>query len=308
MWFDGDLSFDNEYRYFYDRGVARGWRFKETFLDGDNADRIAHEFRARRFGDPVDAVLRDHRCGCQGRAGVWSDMSRPTDSRSRTLRRSPTVRPSTDFSRCVIAYATRTGLSVAQGISPVPRGRWLGTPLLFYMYVAPGFSHACSAFAVAAFVVCGCTCGDDWSLGRRRRSRRPGGVDGNGARAGSVHRNRSGPRLSRDVRDERMKAERFKQTMMARAVVGIVTFAVCFLPQMVAYRILFGRFGPSSDCRAENDMDLSECVARARVAGKRLVLLDAAGPARLLGLVLLALGTSQVRSCVSAPGSASCVL
>ena len=27
---------------------------------------------------------------------------------------------------------------------------WLGTPLLFYMYLAPPFSHACSAFAVAA--------------------------------------------------------------------------------------------------------------------------------------------------------------
>jgi hypothetical protein len=29
---------------------------------------------------------------------------------------------------------------------------WLGTPLLFYMYVAPVFGHATSAFAVAAFV------------------------------------------------------------------------------------------------------------------------------------------------------------
>ena len=37
MWFDGDFSFDNEYRYFYDRGIARGWRFKETFLDGETA-------------------------------------------------------------------------------------------------------------------------------------------------------------------------------------------------------------------------------------------------------------------------------
>jgi hypothetical protein len=29
---------------------------------------------------------------------------------------------------------------------------WAGTPLLFYMYIAPPFSHACSAFAVALFV------------------------------------------------------------------------------------------------------------------------------------------------------------
>ena len=26
MWFDHDLSFDNDYRYFYDRGIAQGAR------------------------------------------------------------------------------------------------------------------------------------------------------------------------------------------------------------------------------------------------------------------------------------------
>ncbi len=40
---------------------------------------------------------------------------------------------------------------------------WLGTPLLFYMYIAPGFSHACSAFAVAAFVVAWLRVRRDWS-------------------------------------------------------------------------------------------------------------------------------------------------
>ena len=44
MWFDGDLSFDNEYRYFYDRGIARGWRFKETFLDGTTATGLRINF------------------------------------------------------------------------------------------------------------------------------------------------------------------------------------------------------------------------------------------------------------------------
>ena len=32
LWFDGDLSFENEYRYFYDRGVARTPGFEQTFL------------------------------------------------------------------------------------------------------------------------------------------------------------------------------------------------------------------------------------------------------------------------------------
>ncbi len=32
LWFDGDVSFENEYRYFYDRGVARTAGFEATFL------------------------------------------------------------------------------------------------------------------------------------------------------------------------------------------------------------------------------------------------------------------------------------
>src|SRR5918997_2603373 len=33
LYFDRDLFFDNEYRYFYDRNIARAHFFKETFLD-----------------------------------------------------------------------------------------------------------------------------------------------------------------------------------------------------------------------------------------------------------------------------------
>src|SRR4051812_6069960 len=33
LWFDHDLSFDNEYRYFLDHGIARGPGFRETFLE-----------------------------------------------------------------------------------------------------------------------------------------------------------------------------------------------------------------------------------------------------------------------------------
>ena len=57
---------------------------------------------------------------------------------------------------------------------------WFGTPLVFYMYIAPGFGHATSAFAVALFIV-------DVAAGprvvvasRRDRARRGGRVDGDG--------------------------------------------------------------------------------------------------------------------------------
>ena len=40
---------------------------------------------------------------------------------------------------------------------------WLGTPLLFYMYVAPPFSHACSAFTVALFTYTWLRVRETWS-------------------------------------------------------------------------------------------------------------------------------------------------
>ena len=33
LWFDGDVSFENEYQYFYERDVARAEGFHETFLE-----------------------------------------------------------------------------------------------------------------------------------------------------------------------------------------------------------------------------------------------------------------------------------
>ena len=33
IWFDRDLSFENEYQYFYDRGIAKSDGFHETFLE-----------------------------------------------------------------------------------------------------------------------------------------------------------------------------------------------------------------------------------------------------------------------------------
>ena len=43
-WFDHDLSFDNEYRYFYDRNIARAHRFKEAFLDETSATGLRRNF------------------------------------------------------------------------------------------------------------------------------------------------------------------------------------------------------------------------------------------------------------------------
>src|SRR5262249_19443606 len=41
---------------------------------------------------------------------------------------------------------------------------WIGTPLLFYMYVAPPMSHACSAFAVSLFLWTWLPVRERWNL------------------------------------------------------------------------------------------------------------------------------------------------
>ena len=170
---------------------------------------------------------------------------------------------------------------------------WLGTPLLFYMYVAPGFSHACSAFAVAAFVVAWLRVRRDWSWG---------GVAALGALAALMAMVREqdlfiaiGPALDYLVTFARnaRAGERSTQTMLARAGVGLVTFAVCFLPQLITYRILYGRFGPSST--VEQKMTWTSPNAwRVLVSPENGLFFwtPLALPA-LLGLVLLAMGNRR---------------
>ena len=250
MWFDGDLSFDNEYRYFYDRGIARGWRFKETFLDGETATGLRFNFApvgsailwspfyvltdagvraARAIGVPVtadgylDALYRVGRL-CVGALWVSRRCALGVRGRSRHRRRR----------RC-----RRRALAV-----------WLGTPIVFYMYLAPGFSHACSAFAVAAFVVIWLHVRQDWSLK---------GVVALGAAAALMGMVREqdlfialGPALDFLLDGEAPAAGRHWRVpdAVTRAAAGTAAVAVCFMPQVLTYVALFGRPLRHRRCKA----------------------------------------------------------
>jgi hypothetical protein len=119
---------------------------------------------------------------------------------------------------------------------------WLGTPLLFYMYLAPGFSHAVSAFAVAAFVVLWLHVRRSWSIMD---------VAALGAMAALMGMVREqdlfialGPALDflvAFVRSRNGSARR----LLAAGLIGLATFALCFLPQLGAYQALYGRPTPS---------------------------------------------------------------
>jgi hypothetical protein len=246
MWFDGDLSFDNEYRYFYDRGIARGWRFKETFLDGETRTGMRFNFA------PVGSAI------------LWSPFYIVTDAGVRVARAVGVPVEADGYSRPYISsvvYASALYGFLAVALSAYAAARvigdgasaasaalavWLGTPLLFYMYLAPGFSHACSAFAVAAFVVIWLHVRHDWSLK---------GVVALGAAAALMGMVReqdvfiaAGPALDFLISVKRRLQDgtwRVPDALL-RAIAGTAAVVIGFLPQVLTYMTLFGQPAPSS--------------------------------------------------------------
>ena len=147
--FDRDLDFANEYAYFFERDPQGLAGFKATFLDRrEPAHRPAHQLRAR-----------------SGRALLWSPfylLAHVAVGRARPGRRCRGRRLLLALRRGRRATAPRSTASWAccwcttrssrLGGSPrAPRPRWpwralwLGTPVLYYMTLAPAFSHACVA-------------------------------------------------------------------------------------------------------------------------------------------------------------------
>ncbi len=163
LWFDRDVSFENEYQYFYDHDIAQAEGFHETFLE-----------RSTTAGRRVNYATM----GC---AVLWAPFYGIADLATRAARATGRDVAGDGYSRpyvAAVAYGSAFYgfaailLSVAAARRIVgPRGAmvsaalvWLGTPLLFYMYVAPPFSHACSAFGVALFVTLWLHVRESWSV------------------------------------------------------------------------------------------------------------------------------------------------
>ena len=115
---------------------------------------------------------------------------------------------------------------------------WVGTPLFFYMYLAPGYAHACSAFAVALFVTVWLRARRDWS---------PRSLAMLGASAGLMAMVREqdvflalGPAIDWALDGRHPFRDRWRA-----AAIGIAVSAVIVLPQFAAYQALNGHFGPS---------------------------------------------------------------
>jgi hypothetical protein len=257
LWFDHDLDFDNEYRHFYETGMVRTPLFRDTFLASATAT-------GRRINFAT--------VGC---AILWSPFYAVADAGVRAARAAGAPIEADGYSRPYLwavgvgsaAYgflALLLSTAVARRIVPAFAGAtsmrqaipatavWLGTPLVFYMYVAPPYAHACSAFTVAAFTL-------TWLRVRPRWT--PRGMAALGAMAALMTMVReqdafyvAGPAVDfawtliacgratdRAARAATPPASR----LLLAASAGVLAFAVAFAPQALVYLTLNGRVGPS---------------------------------------------------------------
>jgi len=246
LWFDRDLSFENEYRHFYDLGIAKSEGFRETFLEmkTDTGRRInfgtigcailwspfyaVGDLVARATGAPVDGFSKPYIAAVAYASAVYGFLSL----------------------LLALACTRRLGLNGFGAVLAI----WFGTPLLFYMYVAPPFSHATSAFSVALFVYTWLRVRDTWS---------PRGAAALGAVGALMTMVREqdaffvfGPMLDFLVLEgrpgwrlvvggmvgrgpRRLKAGAWKPVLAAAAA-----FTITFTPQAAAYIVLNGHLGP----------------------------------------------------------------
>jgi hypothetical protein len=240
LWFDRDVSFENEYRWFYERGIAQAEDFRVAFLELETPTG-----RRMNFGTIGSAIL-------------WAPFYAVADAGVRLARVAGRDVPADGFSPpyiAAVAYGSAVYgfLTVLLGIGAarrllghVPIGPALaigiGTPLLFYTYIAPPFAHATSAFAVALFVTVWLHVRGTWSV----RGAILLGLSG--ALMTMVREQDvffvAGPAVDFAVDAVRSRGPALRARATA-AMAGAAAFVIGWLPQLLAYQALNGRPGPS---------------------------------------------------------------
>jgi hypothetical protein len=124
----------------------------------------------------------------------------------------------------------------------------LGTPLVFYMYVAPAFAHACSAFAVSLFIWTWLRVRGQWSV------RGAVAVGVTGALAAMVREQDlffvAGPALdflrwAWLKHPSRTASPATITSLMRCAAAGAISFSLAYAPQLIAYTALNGHPTPT---------------------------------------------------------------
>jgi hypothetical protein len=278
------VSFDNEYRYFEDHGVA-GIGFDATFLQ--------------------DTTATGHRktyatIGC---ALLWAPFYAAGDAAARALHAggwpvavdgysAPYVASvcygSAVYGFLALLLSAHMARRLAGPSTAAVLAVWMGTPLLFYMYVAPVFAHACGAFAAALFL---------WTWLRVRERWTVPATAFLGAAGALVVMVREQdavflvvPALdlayclirraaAQDSAAPRITAGR----AAAAAAAAALGFALAYLPQAFSYLVINGGLRPSSDVSrkmtwtAPHAWEVVFSTAHGWIFWTPLVLLSAAG-------------------------------
>lgn len=306
LWFDRDVSFENEYRHFVDAGVATDTLFRETFLE-----RRTETGLRLNFGTLGSAVLWSPfyaaaDLGVVGARALGADV--PRDGYGRPYIAAVCV-GSAVYGLLALLLARSVARRVLRPLALDRRAAdaavaavWLGTPLVFYMYVAPAMAHATSAFAVALFVWLWLRVRETWSLR---------GLAALGAAAALMTMVReqdafivAGPAV--DLLWTVAATRRWR--IVSRAAAGLAVCAVAFVPQALAYVSLNGRIGPSQVTARKMDWLSPHAVDVLLSPHHGLFVWTPLAMIALAGLIVLARWPPPVRiGCAEAPGGARLV-
>ena len=240
--FDRDLDFGNEYRHFHSEDPEGLQGFKGTFLD----------LREPRTGRHINFAPL-------GSALLWSPLYLLAHAGVLAARALGAEVLADGYSwpyLAAVCYGSAlygfAGLLLTHGLLrrqglPEPGASWsvaalwLATPVLYYLTLAPAFSHACALFLVSlllwlSFRMRGLGRLDEWAL-----------IGAVGGLAGLV---REQDALFLVVPALRLAAEarrgRTWGPALTRAALMGGLALVTFSPQLVAYRSINGSFGPST--------------------------------------------------------------
>jgi len=242
LWFDHDVSFENEYQHFYDTGVTHYDGFHETFLERstETGRRITFAtIGSALLWSPFFAVADLWVHARQGTADGYSPPYVAAVAYGSAVYGWLSLVLSLLITRRILAPMRDTWVPLIATIAI-----WIGTPLFFYMYIAPPMSHACSSFAVAAFVLTWLHVRDRWS---------PAGLIALGALAALMVMVREqdglialGPAVdwALDVW-RRREGTPTRPQLLARGTLGALTFVLAYLPQLAAYQAINGYPRPS---------------------------------------------------------------
>jgi hypothetical protein len=241
--FDHDVSFEDEYRYFYNEDPDGRQGFKETFLDRSTPTGLK-----LNFGPMGTAVLWSPfyiatHVGMVVAGALGADTEAPADGMSQPYRTAVSL-ASAFYGALGLLLSYRLARRFAEPLVCFAAvvALWWATPVAYYMYIAPGMSHAASLFAVAVFFSLG-----PWVMASGSVQRWAVW----GASAGLMALVREQDLFFAVAALVALVSSWELRKSVQRAAAFGVSALVVFSPQLVVYQILNGRPLPSQYIQAK---------------------------------------------------------